>query len=55
MKSLDNIETIESKIMCTNRKPCTTIVSCNNLANASDETDTTSFYHKLYSLVRHIP
>ena len=34
---------------------CTTIVSCNRPANASDEMDTTNFYSELSFLIRLIP
>ena len=44
-------------MLCTtfNGNPCATILSCNCLTNAGDETDITIFYNELSSFVRHIP
>ena len=52
VKSLNNIEKIQPRIMCTliNGNFCTTIIS-----NANDETDIIIFCHDLSSLVQHIP
>ena len=38
-----------------NGTPCTTIVSCYSYTDASDETDTITFYNDLFYFVRHIP
>ena len=38
-----------------NGNPSTTIISCYSPTNASDETDTITFYNQLFYLVQHIP
>ena len=58
LKLLKNTEKIQLRMMYAtfnNNNPCTTIISCYNPTNVSDDRDVIIFYNKLSSLVRHIP
>ena len=57
LESLNNIEKIQLRMMCTSFKGngYKAIVYCYSLTNASDESDIIIFYNELSSLVRHIP
>ena len=56
LKSLNNIVK-KTRMMCAsfNSNPCSTIASCYSFTNAGEETDMSTFYNKLSSLIRHIP
>ena len=56
-KLLKNIDGIQSRTMCAtfNVNTCTKIISCYIPINPNDETNITTFYTELSSLVRHIP
>ena len=56
-KSLNNIEIIQPRMMAGmfNSNPNTTIISCYNPTNASNETDLYTFNNKLSSLICSIP
>ena len=57
LTSFIRTERIKLRNVCAtfNYNPCTSIVSSNSPTNASDETDITTFYNELSSLVGHIP
>ena len=57
LKLLNSMERIQPWIMCTtfNGNPCTTIVSCYSLTNASDEMNPITFCSGLFSLDPHFP
>ena len=53
-KSLNNIKKIQPRMMVAtfNGNPSTTIISCYNPTNATNETDFVAFNNKLSSLIR---
>ena len=55
--SVNTIEKIQPTMMWVtfNVNGCITIVFADSPTNASDKTDITSFYNKLYSFLRYIP
>ena len=57
LESLNNTEETQPIIMYVifHSNPCTTIISCCSLTNDGDETDITTFYDGISSLIRHIP
>ena len=57
LKSLDSIERIQPRMMVAtfNGNPRATIISCYSPTNFSEETELSTFYDKLSSLVRSIP
>ena len=57
LKSLNSIEKIQPGIIIAtfNSNPSSTIISCNNPNNASDESDIDAFYKELSFLFRNIP
>ena len=57
LKSPNSIERIQRRMLCAsfNDNPNSTVISCYSPINANEETDITTFYSKLYSLVHNIP